>query len=137
MLTAVHSKWWRCIAALIAPAFVVAHLFCVCTVYALAAAPSAAGKASPAGHTDEHCHPDGSSKGSSGKHAPECGHCGGAELATAPPQSTPGAPVTFSLIALSDPYLRSLELPAALRSSEYRRSPPVARPLDLKCVLLI
>ena len=123
--------------ALVVPTFVVAHLFCVCLprVASASTAPVFARAHHTGGSEHDCCPKDDKPKGD---HAPECAHCGGSQLGVVSAPNLPSAPAGLSVVWLPPSVaLPVIEPAAAFAMAAYRGNPPLAPPLERKCVLLI
>lgn len=125
----------RRIAAVALPAFLVAHLFCLC-LSATATVPPR-----PAAHHDggHDCCPGGASnEAPRPAHAPSCAHCGGTQLGVS--QGTPVIAPAMLVTAMAIPS-HTITAATAWRavhgSRVSRGSPPGATPLERTCVLIV
>lgn len=127
----------RRLGAIVVPAFLMAHLFCLCLPATATVTPRSVQMG--AHHDGDHdCCPRESGKAPRPAHAPSCAHCGGVQLGV-----TPGAPVlapTLLVTAVALPPGPS-KVAAALHTARSTRasrgSPPEAPPLRRTCVLIV
>ena len=128
----------KSLVAFLVPAFLVAHVLCVCAPVALAATIPNLSEHQNAATADHDCRDKQGAETPNGDHAPTCQHCTHAEM---------GAPDSFKLTVPSENGFAAASLPPpllapvptsvalTLRECLGIHGPP--RILELKCVLVL
>ena len=135
-MAAARKRDW--LIAILAPAFVAAHVLCFCAATTASATAHAQTAASKGAHD---CCPDEEKRESSHSDHGSCGHCNAAQLCTTDRPAVSG-PAAASVLSFVPPTLHIGEVAAAvsryaLSAREHGGGPPGGSVLKLKCVLLI